>query len=77
MDTRDELEESHASSLVVKKVKRSLSEEDQATKDRHDALLKKHIEKTNFSGIELKRNSMRNNRRVPFVLLSHMISCVQ
>ena len=62
MDTRDKLDESHASSsLAVKKVKRSLSEEDQAIKDRHDALLKKHNEKTNFAGIELKRNSMRNN----------------
>ena len=62
MDPREELDESNAaSSLVVKKVKRSLSEEDQAIKDRHDALLNKHNEKTNFSGIELKRNSMRNN----------------
>ena len=61
MDSRDELDENHASSLVVKKVKRSLSQEDQAIKDSHDALLKKHNEKTNFSGIELKRNSMRYN----------------
>jgi hypothetical protein len=61
MDTQDELDESNAASLVVKKTKRSLSEEDQAIKDRHDALLKRHNEKTNFSGIELKRNSMRTN----------------
>jgi len=59
MDARDELDESNAASSLVVKKTRSLSEEDQAIKDNHDALLNKHNEKTNFSGIELKRNSMR------------------
>jgi len=61
MNTRDELDENNAATSLVVKKTRSLSEEDQALKDRHDALLKKHNEKTNFAGIELKRNSMRNN----------------
>ena len=61
MDARDELDESNAASSLVVKKTRSLSKEDQAIKDRYDALLKKHNEKTNFAGIELKRNSMRNN----------------
>ena len=61
MDTRDELDESNAASSLVVKKTRSLSEDDQAIKDRHDALLKTHNRLTNFAGIELKRNSMRNN----------------